>query len=107
MKNITTKSEFKNLAEEEILKALDEFESLFEDELDEDTFENVEPEDPIVIEVSRLINEYANRFDQYCEDANDIPEDIFDYEPEVVIERIAYEIFLDAVHDAMQEEDDE
>ena len=30
----------------------------------------------------------------------------FEYEPEIIIERVAYEIFMDAVHDSMQEADD-
>ncbi len=115
MKTINTKPEFKNLAEEEIMQALDQFESAIEEKfgadlenLDEDDFPEIEPEDPIVFEVSRLISEYTNRFDQYCENLTDediLTSEIFDYEPEIMIERIAYEIFLDAVHDAIQEDD--
>ena len=105
MKTIQTNPDFKALSEEEIVKALDDFENLFGEEEEIDT--NVEPENPIVAEVARLISEYTNRFDEYCESADDeLPEEIFSYEPEVMIERIAYEIFMDAVHDAMQEDDE-
>ena len=106
MKTIQAKSEFKTLSEEEVVNALDDFENLFGE--DEEIDISVEPENPIVAEVARLISEYTNRFDEYCEKAEDeLPEEIFNYEPEVMIERISYEIFMDAVHDAMQEEDDD
>ena len=105
MNTIQTTADFKALSEDEIVKALDDFENLFED--DEEVDVSVEPENPIVAEVARLISEYTNRFDEYCENAEDeLPEEIFNYEPEVMIERVAYEIFMDAVHDAMQEEDE-
>lgn len=109
MKNIQTKPEFKALSEDEIVKALDDFESQFPEEEDIDI--NIEPENPIVAEVARLINEYTTRFDAYCSEvgeeiSEELTDEVFNYEPEVMIERVAYEIFMDAVHDAMQEEDD-
>lgn len=105
MKTIHTNPEFKALTEDEIVKALDDFENLFDE--DEDVDIDVEPENPIVAEVARLISEYTNLFDKYCENAEDeLPEEIFNYEPELMIERVAYEIFMDAVHDAMQEDDE-
>ncbi len=96
-----------NLSEDEIVKALDDFENQFETEDDVDS--EVEPDDPIVKEVARLINEYTNRFDELIAEAgegDDLPEEIFEYEPEIIIERVAYEIFMDAVHDSMQDADD-
>ena len=54
-----------------------------------------------------MISEYTARFDDYCANSEEIPDEVFTYEPEIVIERIAYGIFTDAVHDALQEEDDE
>lgn len=107
MKSIKTSPEFMNLSEDEIVKALDDFENQFETEDDVDS--DVEPDDPIVKEVARLINEYTNRFDELIADAgesDDLPEEIFEYEPEIIIERVAYEIFMDAVHDSMQDADD-
>ncbi len=86
-----------NLTEDEIVAALDDVDS------------DIEPENPIVKEVARLINEYTNRFDEIITEAGDegdLPEEIFEYEPEIIIERVAYEIFMDAVHDSMQEADD-
>lgn len=96
-----------NLSEDEIVKALDDFENQFETEDDVDS--EVEPDDPIVKEVARLINEYTNRFDELIAESgegDDLPEEIFEYEPEIIIERVAYEIFMDAVHDSMQDADD-
>lgn len=108
MKNIKTSPEFMNLTEDEITKALDEFEEQFATE--EDVNADVESDNPIVNEVARLINEYTLRFDELVEktgENEDLPEEIFTYEPEIIIERVAYEIFMDAVHDSMQEADDE
>ncbi len=117
MKTVKTKPEFENLAEDEIMKALDEFEDLIEetygddyDNADEDELPLVEPENPIVIEVSRLISEYSSKFDSHFEGLGQddpFPEEIFNFEPQMEIEKIAYGIFLDAVHDIMQEEDDD
>lgn len=107
MKSIKTTPEFMNLTEEEITKALDEFEDKFD--TDEDIDSSVEPDNPIVTEVARLINEYTTKFDEILEktgDSEDLPAEIFEYEPEIIIERVAYEIFMDAVHDSMQEADD-
>lgn len=108
MKTIKTAPEFMNLSEDEIVKALDEFEEQFA--TDEDVDPDVESDNPIVNEVARLINEYTTRFDELVEKTGkdeDLPEEIFTYEPEIIIERVAYEIFMDAVHDSMQEADDE
>lgn len=107
MKTIKTTPEFMNLQENEIIEALDAFENLFENE--EDIDPSVEPENPIVTEVARLINEYTNRFDELIakSENGELPEEIFEYEPEIVIERVAYEIFMDAVHDSMQDADDD
>lgn len=108
MKTIKTTPEFMNLSEDEIVKALDEFEEQFA--TDEDVDPDVESDNPIVNEVARLINEYTTRFDELVEKTGkdeDLPEEIFTYEPEIIIERVAYEIFMDAVHDSMQEADDE
>ncbi len=107
MKTIKTTPEFMNLQENEIIEALDAFENLFENE--EDIDPSIEPENPIVTEVARLINEYTNRFDELIakSENGELPEEIFEYEPEIVIERVAYEIFMDAVHDSMQDADDD
>lgn len=106
MKSVKTSLEFANLSEDEIIKALDDFENQFETE--DDVNSDIEPENPIVQEVARLINEYTNRFDELIAKSKDeeLPEEIFDYEPEIIIERVAYEIFMDAVHDSMQDADD-
>ena len=105
MNQVKAGTEFLNMGEEEILAALDRFEEA-EAEKDEH-LQDGEPEDPVVREVGRLISEYTARFDDYCANSEEIPDTVFTYEPQTAIERIAYGIFTDAVHDALQEEDDE
>ena len=100
MKNVKTTPEFAALSEEEISKALDAWEAQGESA---DTASS----DPVAAEVARLIIEYTRRFDEYCNEYDELPEKILDYEPDTVIERVAFEIFTDAVHDALQAEDDE
>ncbi len=105
MNQVKAGTKFLNMGEEEILAALDRFEEA-EAEKDEH-LQDGEPEDPVVREVGRLISEYTARFDDYCANSEEIPDTVFTYEPQTAIERIAYGIFTDAVHDALQEEDDE
>lgn len=106
MKNVKPHPEFVALSEEEIVKALDAYEAQFEgDEGNND--EDLTPDNPVVAEVARLISEYTNRFDEYCNEYEELPEGVLAYEPDTAIERVAFEIFTDAVHDALQDEDDE
>ena len=105
MKNVKPNPEFVALSEEEILKALDAYEAQFQD--GEDDERDLTPGDPVVAEVARLISEYTNRFDDYCDKYEELPAEVLDYEPDTAIERVAFEIFTDAVHDALQDEDDE
>lgn len=102
MKTISTTPEFLNLAEEEINKALDAFEA--EDDGSDDA---TPPSDPTVAEVARLVAAYADRFDYYCENYPELPDDVLDYEPPHPIEQVAFGIFTDAVFDAFQDADDE
>ncbi len=130
MKTIHTTPEFFPLTEEEVSAALDAYEALFQDEVesDPDFFESLEnmdlesdspddelydeqddfdePKDPVVAEVARLISEYARRFDEYCLEYEELPEDVLNHEPEYPIEQIAFEIFTDALHDALQDADE-
>ncbi len=99
MKTITTSPEFLNLTEEDVSRALDEFEA-------DDDNDDV-PSDPVVAEVARLIAAYADRFDQYCEQYAELPPHVLEYEPPSPIEQIAFGIFTDAVFDAFQDADDE
>ena len=105
MKNVKPNPEFVALSEQEIVKALDAYEAQFEGEEDEGA--DLTPSDPVVAEVARWIGEYTNRFDEYCNEYEELPEEVLAYEPDTAIERVAFEIFTDAVHDALQEEDDE
>lgn len=107
MKKVKPNPEFVALEEDEIVKALDAYEAQFGDDDADSDDGDLTPADPVVAEVARLISEYTGRFDEYCERYEELPEEVLNYEPESAIERIAFEIFTDAVHDALQAEDDE
>lgn len=104
MKNVKTTPEFAALPEEDIIKMLDACEAPCEGGDDDASLAS---SNPVVAEVARLIGEYTRRFDEYCNEYDELPEKILDYEPDTAIERVAFEIFTDAVHDALQAEDDE
>ena len=99
MKHITTRPEFVNLTEEDVNAALDEFE------------ENSETQNPVVLEVQRLIGEYSAYLDQQCRESGEVLEDILLYEPETPIEQAAYDVFSEALHDSLldaaEDEEDE
>jgi len=107
MKHIKTLPEFMTLSEESVETAL----NAYENENQNIESADLHPSDPIVAEVMRLMKEYTARFDLYCEQEEDaledVLEDVLSYDPEVPIERMAYNIFLLAVHDVLQEKDDE
>ncbi|MCH5276348.1 MAG: hypothetical protein J1E80_00770 [Desulfovibrionaceae bacterium] len=105
MKSVKSGPEFAALSEKEIGRALDAYEA----QCEAAEGDGAEPpsSDPVVAEVARLIGEYTRRFDEYCAQYEELPEKILDYEPDTPIEHVAFEIFTDAVHDALQAEDDE
>lgn len=107
MKTVKSTPEFTRLSEEEILKALDAYEALFDSTEEEGDEPDLAPEDPVVAEVARLIAAYTDRFDEYCSGTDEFPAEALEYEPEAPIEQISFEIFTDALHDALQEADDE
>ena len=80
MKNVKPNPEFVALSEQEIVKALDAYEAQFEGEEDEGA--DLTPSDPVVAEVARLIGEYTNRFDEYCNEYEELPEEVLAYEPD-------------------------
>ena len=107
MKTIKTSPEFADLDEATILAAIDKYEGATEDAPDNGQAELPEPEDPIVDEVARLISEFTNKFDSYYATSPDKLDKILDFEPEHAIEKIAYEIFSDALFDTLQDEFDD
>ena len=127
MKTVVPQPQFTQLTEEEILKALDAFEaeveayyaSLPEEECscedpvddsedeDEDDLDAFESDDPVVREVERLIAGYAERFDACCREKSEVPEEALLYKPKTAIERVAFQIFTEALHDSLMDDDDE
>lgn len=104
MNTIKTTPQFKNLNEEAVLAAIDQYEGATENEPGNGQYELPEPEDPIVNEVARLISEYATKFDDYCAIKPDKLDKVLDFEPEHAIEKVAFGIFSDAVFDTLQDE---
>lgn len=98
MHTITTSPEFANLTEDEISQRLD----IYEEE-DPDT----ETTDPIVQEVLRLIDAYNTRFEELSENGQEDLEEIINFAPQYIIEEIAFDIFMEALHDSLQDLDDE
>ena len=95
MKTISTTPEFANLTEDDIQKAFDALEA------DPDT------QNPVVMELERLVEAYSTRFEELCEQHDTIPEEVLDFEPEHVIEQVAYDVFSEALHDSLLEADED
>ena len=117
MHTVTTDAALAALPEEEIRAALDRYdahcenesanESEEEEEEEEEEEDDPATQDPIVREVTRLVNAYAHRFDHACREHGHIPEEALLYQPGSPIERAAFHIFTQALHDSLQEADDE
>lgn len=123
MKTVVPGSEYVHLTEEEVLAALEAYDALFDDEDEDDDWdedesvdENLdeadetdedEAEDPIVREVERLIAAYAAYFDGYCREHGEVPEEALLYKPSTAIEQVAFQIFTEALHDSIMDEDDD
>ena len=102
MKNVSTLPEFMSLTEEDIERALDQLDA--EPEAGESAEIAVHP---LLREIERLIEAYSKRFEELCGESGDFPEELLSFEPERPIERAAYDIFSDALHDSLQEADED
>ena len=115
MKTVVAKPEFAGLTEEQVIEAIDAYEA----QVDEyyaskdgeegcgcgcgnggccgDGDDDVIPsDDPIVLEVERLIAAYSDRFDELCKENGEVPEEALTYKPRTPIEQVAFDIFTDA-----------
>ena len=52
-------------------------------------------------------NAYSDRFDELCKENGEVPEEALTYKPRTPIEQVAFDIFTDALHDSLMDEDDE
>ena len=127
MKTVVVKPEFAGLTEEQVIDAIDAYEAQVDeyyankgDEEEcgcgcshdegscEDSDGDVIPsDDPIVLEEERLIAAYSDRFDELCKENGEVPEEALTYKPRTPIEQVAFDIFTDALHDSLMDEDDE
>ena len=117
MKTVVVKPEFAGLTEEQVIDAIDAYEAQVDeyyankgDEEEcgcgcshddegscEDSDDDVIPsDDPIVLEVERLIAAYSDRFDELCKENGEVPEEALTYKPRTPIEQVAFDIFTDA-----------
>ena len=127
-RSVVVKPEFAGLTEEQVIDAIDAYEAQVDeyyankgDEEEcgcgcshddegscEDSDDDVIPsDDPIVLEVERLIAAYSDRFDELCKENGEVPEEALTYKPSTPIEQVAFDIFTDALHDSLMDEDDE
>ena len=101
MKTVVVKPEFAGLTEEQVIDAIDAYEAQVDeyyankgDEEEcgcgcshdegscEDSDDDVIPsDDPIVLEVERLIAAYSDRFDELCKENGEVPEEALTYKP--------------------------
>ena len=99
MKTVVVKPEFAGLTEEQVIDAIDAYEAQVDeyyankgDEEEcgcgcshdegscEDSDDDVIPsDDPIVLEVERLIAAYSDRFDELCKENGEVPEEALTY----------------------------
>ena len=124
MKTVVTKPEFIGLTEDKVIEAIDAYEALVDasyadkdeeacacgcDHDDECSCEDdiIPSDDPIVQEVERLIAAYSDRFDELCKENGEVPEEALTYKPQYAIEQVAFDIFTDALHDSLMDEDDD
>lgn len=109
MHTVTPDAALAALSEEEVRAALDRYDARceHESEVDEEASEESSIDDPITREVARLVTAYAERFDRACRDHGHIPEEALLYRPKSAIERAAFHIFTQALHDSLQDADDE
>ena len=110
MKTVVVKPEFAGLTEEQVIDAIDAYEAQVDeyyankgDEEEcgcgcshdegscEDSDDDVIPsDDPIVLEVERLIAAYSDRFDELCKENGEVPEEALTYKPRTPIEQVAF-----------------
>lgn len=112
MHTVTTTAALAALSEEDVRAALDRYDALCEHESANESEEaavsaQAVMDDPIVQEVARLVDAYADRFDHACREHGHIPEEALLHQPESPIERAAFHIFTQALHDSLQEADEE
>lgn len=100
MLSVTTLPEFAALTDDDIEKALDSLDGIDESALDSNA-------SPVLKELERLIGAYSQRFEELCTEEGEVPEGILDFEPASPIQEAAYDLFMDALHDSMQDDDEE
>jgi len=91
------------------VKTKPEFESVTDDNIDDalDILENdPESQDPLLLELDRLIESYAAVFEGQVQEGEEVSPHVLEYVPEHLIEQAAFDIFLEALHDTMQEMDE-
>ena len=122
MKTVVVKPEFAGLTEEQVIDAIDAYEAQVDEyyankgdeeecgcgcshdegSCDDSDGDVIPSDDPIVLEVERLIAAYSDRFDELCKENGEVPEEAL-----TPIEQVAFDIFTDALHDSLMDEDDE
>lgn len=88
MKSIHTTPEFHDISEDEVLAALDDS----------------NPDNPVAVEVARLMDGYLSNFQEHVEKLGHIPQSILRSSGGCPVESIAMRLVSETIRDALEEE---
>ena len=87
-----------------IIKAKPEFSALTVDEVTA-ALEDVDPENPIAVEIARLVDGYATNFAAHVEKLGSVPANILRSTGDCPIESVAMEITTQTIREALEEDE--
>ena len=107
MKTVVVKPEFAGLTEEQVIDAIDAYEA----QVDE-YYANKGDEEECGCGCSHDEGSCEDSDDdvipsELCKENGEVPEEALTYKPRTPIEQVAFDIFTDALHDSLMDEDDE
>ena len=86
-----------------IVKANQEFHALSQDDV-MDALDDTNPDNPIAVEVSRLMQGYLSNFTEHVEKIGHIPPSILRSTGSCPIESVAMQLTSDAIRDTLEED---
>lgn len=86
-----------------IVEVSQEFHALSQDDV-MDALEDINPDNPIAVEIARLMQGYMQNFTEHVEKIGHIPPSILRSTGSCPIETIAMELTSDAIREAMEED---
>ena len=89
-----------------IVEASQEFHALSQDDV-MDALEDINPDNPIAVEISRLMDGYLSNFTEHVEKIGHIPPSILRSTGSCPIETVAMELVSDTIRATLEEEEDD